>query len=428
MLLPGERVLAAFSGGADSTAMALLLKKLGYQVFLGHVDHGLRPDSSADARHCWATARRLGLELFVSRVKVHPPTQAEARRVRYAALQTMAQACGTGKIATGHTMDDQAETVMLRLDRGGYGLGIPPVRDNIVRPILDLRRKDTEQVCLAEGVEFCNDPTNTNPRYRRVAARMKLAAAPEGEVGRLSSVARANRAEAEAVAARVQSMWPDMAASGAGNVTVDRRGLEQAAGPVQNQLIRRAAAELSVEPTGRVVRDIVEKVLPVTGARLALPGGLSVWSERDRLVFGRPQEQPVLTRVAVAVPGVTPLPGWGAELSVEPGPVPGPGGWTAERTMELIDASRVQAGLAVRQWRPGDRFRPLGAPGSRKLQDFFVDTGVPRDARHGVPLVVSGDEIVWVGGHRLDDRFKVTAATVKILRLTITTGAAWEVA
>ncbi|MEX0789738.1 MAG: tRNA lysidine(34) synthetase TilS, partial [Actinomycetota bacterium] len=145
MLLPGERVLAGFSGGADSTAMVLLLKELGYEVILGHVDHGMRPCSSDDARHCRAVARRLGLEYSESRVQVEPATQAEARRVRYAALQRMAAAGGAGRIATGHTMDDQAETVMLRLDRGGYGLGIPPVRDNIVRPILNLRRKDTEQ-------------------------------------------------------------------------------------------------------------------------------------------------------------------------------------------------------------------------------------------------------------------------------------------
>ncbi len=429
MLLPGERVLAAFSGGADSTAMALVLKDLGYEVVLGHVDHGMRPDSSADARHCRKTARRLGLELVESCVKVDPPTQAEARRVRYAALQAMARACGARRIATGHTMDDQAETVMLRLDRGGYGLGIPPVRDNIVRPILDLGRSDTEQVCLAEGVEFCTDPSNTNPRYRRVAARMKLAAGPQSEVGRLTAVAGASRAEVESVAARVQAMWPDMAISGDGNVSLDRSGLKQAAaGQVQNQLIRRAAAELGVEPTGRAVRDIVEKVLVVTGARLALPGGLSVWSERDRLVFGRHQERPVLPRVAVAIPGTTSLPGYQAELSVEEGPVSGPGEWTPDRRAELIDASLVRAGMAVRQWKPGDRFRPLGAPGSRKLQDFFVDSGVPRHARHRVPLLVSGDEIVWVGGHRLDDRFKVTPATVKTLRLTLTTGAASEVA
>ncbi|MEX0789723.1 MAG: tRNA lysidine(34) synthetase TilS, partial [Actinomycetota bacterium] len=95
---------------------------------------------------------------------------------------------------------------------------------------------------------------------------------------------------------------------------------------------------------------------------------------------------------------------------------------------ELIDAAVVQAGLAVRQWRAGDRFRPLGAPGSRKLQDFFVDAGVPREARHSVPLIVCGEDIVWVGGHRLDDRFKVTPATTETLRLTLTAGPQEEVA
>ncbi|CAN5770406.1 tRNA lysidine(34) synthetase TilS [soil metagenome] len=428
MLLPGERVLAAFSGGADSTAMALLLKELGYDVVLAHVDHGMRPSSSDDARHCRNVARRLGLAYHESSVTVEPATQAEARRVRYAALQRMAEICGAGKIATGHTMDDQAETVMLRLDRGGYGLGIPPVRDNIVRPILDLRRKDTEQVCRGAAIEFCSDPSNTDPRYRRVAARMQLARAPEGEIGRLTALARASRAEAEALAARVETLWPELVRSDARRVTVHRHGLQQAGGPVQNQLLRRAAAGLGVELTNRVIRDIVGKVLAVTGARLALPGGLSVWSERDRLVMGTPHERPVLPVVAVAESGTTCLPGWGAEFKVESGPVPAPGEWPADRAIEFIDASLVEAGLTVRQWRPGDRFRPLGAPGSRKLQDFFVDAGVPRAARHRVPLIVCGGEIVWVGGHRLDDRFKVTSATVEALRLTLAGTAREEVA
>ncbi len=419
MIAPGDRVLVAFSGGADSTATALLLQALGHDLVLGHVDHGMRETSADDARHSRQVAERLGLPFIETRVTVDPPTQARARSVRYRALQQMALDCGAGRIATGHTMDDQAETVALRLERGGYGLGIPPVRGNIVRPILDLRRSDSEQVCRDAGVGYCIDPSNSNPKYRRVAVRARLAEAGEPEVARLSALAVETRTEADRTSSEVKALWAQLVSTSSDEVGIARPGLNRAGTQVQSQLIRRAAESLGVELTGRSVRDILGKVLPVTGARLALPGSLWVWSERDRVVFGRLQEPCVLPPVALEVPGTTALPGWGATLKVDRRPMSKPGTWAQDRSTEMVDASLIPAGLSVRQWQPGDRFRPLGAPGSRKLQDFFVDTGVPRASRHLVALVVSGHDIVWVAGHRLDDRFKVGPATTEVLQLSL---------
>lgn len=417
MLAPGERVLAAFSGGADSTALAIVLKGLGYDVVLGHVDHGMRPDSGRDASHCAAVAEQLDLGFHSAQVVVDPATQAQARRVRYAALDRIARVAGAGRIATGHTLDDNAETVQLRLERGGYGLGIPPVRGNVVRPLLDLRRAGTENVCRQAGVEFLLDPSNRNPKYRRVLVRDRLAAGPDERHRELASLAEASRVAAEGVAAEVEALWDRLVTAGDGQIAVSRGALRDAGAPVRRQMIRRLAAQLGVELSVRAVEDICGKVLEVTGARLALPGGQSVWSERDAVVLGAYPEPPVLPEVAVALDGTTRLPGWGLDLLVEPAtPDLTP---TGGRATELIDAAALESGLAVRQWQPGDRFHPLGAPGTRKLQDFFVDAGVPRAARPMVPVVVSGSRIVWVAGHRLDDLFKVTGATRRCLRLSL---------
>ena len=229
--------------------------------------------------------RTCDLTVYEKKVKVDPPTQAEARRVRYLALEQMAKDSGADRIATGHTADDQAETVVLRLDRGGYGMGIPPVRGAVIRPLLDLRRRDTESVCRRAGIEFCMDPSNKNPKYRRIAVRARLAGASDAEIGRLTAAADEAWRSTQAVAQRVEVLWPGISTTSDREVRIARRRLQQTEEPVKQQLVRRAAVGMGLELTNQVVKDILRKVVPVTGARLALPGGLSVWSERKEVVI-----------------------------------------------------------------------------------------------------------------------------------------------
>lgn len=419
MFRPGEKVLAAFSGGADSTALVVLLQSLGHDVVAGHVDHGMRGDSDRDAAHCRAVAKRLGIELQVRKVVVDPPTQAEARRVRYLALEEMAGAAGAAKLATGHTLDDQAETVTMRLERGGYGLGIPPVRGRIVRPLLDLRRRDTEQVCRDAGVEFCTDPSNSNPKYRRVVVRERLAGASQAQIYGLIEVADAARRESREVSRRVDQLWPSVVSAAEGEVRVLRAGLKLMDPKIRLQLLRRAVSLSGVEPTGRALQDVVRKVLAVTGARLELASGLSVWSEREYLVIGRFSDHALLPATPLAASGVTRLDDWQLQVRVEPVTGASDVISSSDRSTEMVDMALLDQPLVVRQWQAGDRFHPLGAPGTRKLQDFFVDAGVPRAARMRVPIVVCGSRIVWVAGHRLDDRFKLRRTTTAVARLSI---------
>ena len=178
-------MLAAFSGGADSTVLVHALHRLGYEVIAGHVQHGLRgEEAEAEAAHAAAFAAALGLPYHERRVDAagyaaaHKLSlEAAAREVRYAALEEMAQEVGVERIATGHTADDQAETVLLKLLRGAgpTGMsGMPPVRGKIIRPLLALTRAEVEAYAQAEGLGFRTDSSNQDPRFTRNRIRHEI--------------------------------------------------------------------------------------------------------------------------------------------------------------------------------------------------------------------------------------------------------------
>lgn len=372
-----KRILVAFSGGADSSALAVVLHQLGFDVVLGHIDHQMRPNSGLDAAHSVDAAKSWEVPIEVVRVVVRPRTEAEARRQRYAALGDIADRMGCTAIATGHTLDDDAETVAMRLSRGGFALGIPAVRGRIVRPLLDVRRADTYAFCVANGIDFVTDPTNEDPRFTRNRIRKELT---ETKVLELAELGRRNRL---------------------------------VVGVTPRSRIAQALSERGVEPKGSLLSDIERKVLGHRGIRLSVSKELSVWSEGERLVIGCwSDEVPQLPELH---PGKTTLhsPEWGLSFTVNFTMGAGPGVHVAELDREAIG----DGPLTIRQWRPGDRFVPLGSTGSKKLQDFFTDVKVLRRDRHRVPILLAGDRIAWVVGHRIDDRFKVRSTTKSVLRL-----------
>jgi tRNA(Ile)-lysidine synthase len=419
LLEPESRVLAAFSGGPDSTALVLVLTRLGYEIVAGHVDHGIRPGSGREAEHCAEVATRLGIPFASKLVMVDPPTPAEARRVRYQALEEMADRFGSDRIATGHTLDDQAETVVMRLLRGGFGMGIPPRRGRVVRPLLEVRRHQTERVCHEAGVPFISDPSNLDERFTRNLIRNRVMPhLSQRAVRRLAGMAERNRRRADALEEKVLkaretgALWQTD-----GEAMIERQWLAAAPPPLRRAALRRVFEELGLEPSSKAISQVEKYVLPTTGAQLDLAQGWAVWSEPERLVLGHRRPQVVLPEVQIAVPGVTRAQEWGLEIvtqEIEPpegGPYPSDGA--------VLDADSVDGLLTLRQRRPGDRFRPLGMPASRKLQDFLVDLKIPRRERDRIPIFTSGDRIAWVGGLRIDDRFKLSETSRRALRIRI---------
>ena len=420
LLEPSQRVLVAFSGGADSTALALLLSALGYGVVLGHVDHGMRPGSAQDGAHCRAVAGGLGLPIGAIRLPVAPAGEAAARQARYQALDRLARDAGAPAIATGHTLDDDAETVLLRRARGGFPLGIPPRRGSIVRPLLRLRRRETAAICAERGVPVAWDPSNADLSIARNRLRHRVLPAI-GDAGILALAAEAtrSRALADCQAATLTALLPTLARRDGEGFHLDRRALAAVEVAVQRGLLRQVLAELGIEASARLVEDLRTKVLAASGGPIDLPGGLVACSDAREMFVGRPAPAVPMPPVVLAVPGCTPVPGWGLHAHVSLGGPGVPADWRTGAWEALLDARAASGPLALRSRRPGDRYRPLGAPGERKLQDLLVDLKVPRADRDRVPVLTCGDRVAWVAGHRVDERFKLTGHTVLALRMCL---------
>lgn len=436
LLSGGERVLVAVSGGPDSLSLLHALIRLApvyrLELHVAHFDHRLREGSSADARFVVRHARRLGLPVTAgvadSTERLRGRSPEEASRIRRSSfLHEVAREIGATRIATGHTLDDQAETVVMNAFAGAgrRGLsGIPPRRWWYVRPLIDVRRDDVEAFCRALRLRPRMDPTNDTDDFLRNVVRHRV-------LPMLSGTLDARVAESLARAADVlrdEDRYLDGAAAAAagvepgpdgGRVRIER--LREIPPALQRRAVRLLAragnATLTAEQTEAVRALALDGR---TGARLDLPGRLSALVEYGVLVVG-PSPSPSSPRAAAGleVPGRTDLTAWGLHARAVLGE-DRPERWPDGLVACVFDADRVTFPLRVRRWRSGDRFRPIGMTSAKKVGDFFTDEKVPGGRRAEVPLVVDDQGVIlWVVGHRMDDRAKVTEQTRRFLWLSV---------
>jgi tRNA(Ile)-lysidine synthase len=451
--------VVAFSGGADSTALAAVLarraRRTGTAVVAAHFDHGLDPGSAARAAAAAAAAGRLGLPLVAERAAPPPGErraagpEAAARRRRYRFLAAVARRHGASWVATAHHRDDQAETVLLRLlfGSGIEGLaGIAPVAElapglALLRPLLAVGRREVEAALAAAGLPWIDDPTNRHAEVPRNRVRHHLLPAlarrdgtgPEELAGRLAAVAAAASGAREAVA-RHLARRVDLRPGELAVPSVDLAALAALPAdllPPALALLHRAAGDAYPPPAAarrELVRQLAERAERANdgagaGARGRLaPAGRPLAADAGR--GWRWREEDGRLRLHRAAPG-TAAPGFSYTLTV-PGEIDVPeAGLTVRvgqqpRAPWMLRGSRQRAAMAlplapgdrvvVRSRRPGDRLRPLGAAGSRRLKEILIDHRMPRRERDHVPLLClgsDGEEIAWVPGVTIGHRHRL---------------------
>lgn len=452
LLSKGDTVIVAVSGGADSTALLHLLAALRSEwnltLVAAHLDHRLRPASADDARFAARTAARLEVDAVIDRVDVRAlarrrklSLEEAGREARYALFARVARDRGAQRIATGHTLDDSVETVLMRLLRGdpwdALG-GIPASRPleaaEVIRPLLEVRRDEVRAYLSRRSILWREDPSNRDLRFGRNWIRLRLLPALAAEIpagrdlfadfsGAVHSADRLLTDLAARRAGEIAGMSPQLITMPLGEFRAHPQDL-------QRRMLRWACAQVTGTPGGLPV------VLEDRGLRVAARGRagdvadlgtVAVRVHYDALEVTSPQLPIRREEYRLPVPGTVTAEAFGVTLTAEvvaPAPVHPPSVQTHE---VYLDAASVGRELRVRSWRAGDRMTPLGMRGKKKVQDLFTDDKVPRWERHRIPVVTDAQgRIVWIVGRRIAEAGRITERTGRVVRLRArnTSGAA----
>ncbi len=442
-------LVVAVSGGADSVCLLHLLTELrgelGVDLHIAHLDHQLRgADSRADARYVANLARRLCVPATIEQRDVRSyharrgaSLEESAREVRYAFLAEVTRAVGADRVATGHTLDDHAETVLMHLIRGtGTGglRGLQPINSwqtgagslTIVRPLLEVTRQETFEYCRHQRFHPRLDVSNLSLSPVRNRIRHQLLPLLEDYnpqmVDALVRTARIAGDDLQLLDELAAEAWLEVVRRQADTFILDKAGFIGLPVSLQRSLLRRAIGELLgslKDIEARHIEEVLAGLSLPTGSSLTLPGGVLFTVDYNRYLVGTDPLAlcpfPELTgEYVLKIPGQTLIPGWRIEASIIS---------SADMKKEEDDFTarfrldKVGDGVTVRSRRRGDRFQPLGMDQVKKLGEFMIDARVPRTWRDRVPVVCSPRHIIWVVGWRMDDRLKVTASTDRVLRL-----------
>jgi len=418
------RLLVAFSGGPDSTALlwglASIRQRVEFELQAAHLDHGMDPGSNDRAGHALELARTVGVRCHVQRLEVPrlrrqgESLEATARRVRYEFLERVAEREQLEWILTAHHREDQVETIVLRMlfGTGWQGLsGIARRRGRVVRPLIDLTRSQLNAALADSGLRPNNDPTNLDPRHPRSRIRHHLIAQLEAELpdlqDRLLRLSRRSDAARSSLERRLErSLRLERSETGASVRFDSMESLPSEVRRVALALVARAC-QCRLPPSSASIRELERQI--ADGGALQVDCGRGWrWVRRGtRLWLERSASEIAEFQYTVRVPGETEIPEAGLRMRIrratmEPWMKRG-----AKRRAALSLPLRPGDRVTVRNRRPGDRLRPLGAPGRRRLKEVLIDRKVPRAKRDRLPLLVWRERIAWVPGVTVDEAFRL---------------------
>lgn len=433
MIRPGQAITVACSGGPDSVALLLILSELsselGFSLSVCHLNHCLRgKESEADELFVKELAAKLRLAAYVEAAQVRELAHQSgmnleqmARELRYRFFRSLLAAGRADRVAVGHTMDDQAETVIHRLLRGTgiAGLaGIYPVIGNyIIRPLIETRRAELRQWLLERQQEWRQDSSNCDLHLMRNRIRSEvlplLSSLNPRAVKRVCDTAEIAREEEAFWKEYVPGQFEKCVEVESGSARVDIRRLRELPLAVARRVLRLAFHEVAAalhsgqrqapRPSDTLDFDHLRQILELAYAEqgagsVSLPGGLEAKREFGHLIL-----RPGITTLSgfkgfsycLRVPGRIDVPEIGSSFSAELIKPNESDARYNEGEKALLDRKLVEIPLTIRNWQPGDQYKPNGHRTRKKLKELFQKKRISVGQRHRWPVLVAGDEIVW---------------------------------
>ena len=449
LVVKGQTLLVAVSGGQDSVCLLHVLhqlqSELGIKLHVAHLDHQLRgKESTGDARYVAGLAKRLGIPATIEKrdvssyQKEHGLSLEEAaREVRYNFLAEVAGAIGADRVAVGHTLDDHVETILLHLIRGTgtRGLrGLQPVTRwraaekelIVVRPLLEVRRDETAGYCAGHHLRPCQDVTNLSLTPLRNRVRLELLPLLKSYnpqvIEALQRTAHIAGDDIDYLEKEAMRLWPGVTNKQGNTVVLDKKALLRLPASMRRYLLRLAIENVAgnlKDVEARHIEELMQVLDKSAGKQISLPYALFFTIDYDRYLLGKEPSGmspfPVFEgEHLIKTPGTTVIPGWTIKASIIQ-----PDALTKgdNKFIAHFDYEKIGDTLTVRSRQRGDRFQPLGMQATKKIGQFMIDARIPHDWRDRIPIVISGDGVLWVVGYRIDERVKITDDTKRILRL-----------
>jgi len=436
------KIVVAFSGGPDSAVLLFLLNKLSESMNLklaaAHLNHCLRADESdADEKFSAEISKEYNIPFFSEKADVKKfsmqnklSIELGARKVRYDFLEIIRQKLDFDLIATGHNMNDQAETILMNSARGsgirGLG-GIRAKRDRIIRPLLFASRTEIEKFAEENNIKFVTDSSNLKTEYTRNRFRYSVLPAIKNAVGRdpvkniyqSGEILQRTYDYLEHETGRLFQQCTDTGEYG--EIILDILIFRTYFRIVQEQILIKIVEGFTGQNDNCLTSNLINRLLDHVlsgrnGAVTEICKTVRCYHYVSKAVFVKNMKP--IGEFEVILNHINKIKETGSELKV----TFISGGKTVfsdDPNLEYIDFDLIKGRLRIRSWKNGDWFYPLGMGKRKKLKDFFIDRKIPSYKKYSIPILTDRESIIWVCGLRLDHRFRITDHTKKILKLEL---------
>lgn len=448
MISQNDKIIVAVSGGPDSICLLHILYKLkeifNITLYAAHLNHCLRGDEAdKDEEYVKEFCNKLGIECFTKKIDINKlskergiSSESAGREARYEFFDELLKKLEAQKIALAHNANDQAETVLMRIMRGTgmEGLvGIKPVRSNIfIRPLINIKRENIEKYCKENNLNPRIDKTNLESIYTRNKIRLELIPYLQKNFNKdiinvLNRLADTIIIDNDYLDKISKEKYNTYCENKAGKVIIYKGAFSEEKA-ILNRIIRKAINNLkgNLYDIEKIhIKNLIELQKCNTGKKINLPNGIIAFNnygDIDLTLGEKFRNKPDNDEYILYIDRENIIESFNLKVSLRLINKDEKINFKENSFVKYFDFDSAPKNIYLRTRRNGDKFTPLGMKGSKKLKDLFIDLKVPKGERDTIPIIVFDDEIVWIVGYRISEKYKINKNTKKILEIKITEG------